>query len=593
MPEACLGIEKSISGKTWQLRLDATGERLAEGLAQSQGISELAGRVLAGRGVTAETAETFLNPTIAQDLPDPSQFKDMDKAAKRLADAIEAGEQVAVFGDYDVDGATSSALLKRYFRQVSEVPLEVYIPDRQREGYGPNTAAMLQLKENGAKVVITVDCGTMSYEPLKAAKDAGLDVIVADHHKAEADLPQAFAIVNPNRVDEKSDFGNLAAVGVTFLLVVALNRELRQRGVFEGRKLPDLLSLLDIVALGTVADVVALTGLNRTFVAQGLKMMAKRQNTGLAALSDVARLDGPPNTYHLGFLLGPRVNAGGRVGESSLGAELLSTEDTVEAKRISLVLDIYNKERQEIEAGVEAEALAQVFPEMEADKSPIVFAHDKGWHPGVIGIVAGRLREKFNRPALVFSIDEDGVAKGSARSMSGVDIGAAVLDAVHHKHLMAGGGHAMAAGLTLQADNLPGLKTFLEKKLGDAITKARTSNTYRLDGVLSVKGATLDLLDTLEAIGPYGQGHPAPRFALADVQLVAADVVGKNHVRLIFGGKDGGRLKAIAFRAAEEPLGQAFLSGLGKRFHVAGRLKRDEWQGVARVDLLVEDAALV
>jgi len=348
MPEACLGIEKSISGKTWQLRLDATGERLAEGLAQSQGISELAGRVLAGRGVTAETAETFLNPTIAQDLPDPSQFKDMDKAAKRLADAIEAGEQVAVFGDYDVDGATSSALLKRYFRQVSEVPLEVYIPDRQREGYGPNTAAMLQLKENGAKVVITVDCGTMSYEPLKAAKDAGLDVIVADHHKAEADLPQAFAIVNPNRVDEKSDFGNLAAVGVTFLLVVALNRELRQRGVFEGRKLPDLLSLLDIVALGTVADVVALTGLNRTFVAQGLKMMAKRQNTGLAALSDVARLDGPPNTYHLGFLLGPRVNAGGRVGESSLGAELLSTEDTVEAKRISLVLDIYNKERQEI-----------------------------------------------------------------------------------------------------------------------------------------------------------------------------------------------------------------------------------------------------
>lgn len=592
MAGACLDVENSLTGKTWALRLDKAGERLAEGIAQKFSLPEVAARVLAGRGIREKDVERFLAPTLAGDLPDPSIFKDMDRAAKRLADAVEGKEKIAVFGDYDVDGATSSALLARYLKGVSDAPFEIYIPDRQKEGYGPNTKALLGLKERGAAVAITVDCGTLSYQPLKAAKAAGLEVIVVDHHKAEVELPDCYAVINPNRLDEQNDYQNLAAVGVTFLLVVALNRELRARGWFKARPEFDLLSLLDLVALGTVADVVALTGLNRTFVTQGLKVMAARGNTGLRALADVSRLEGTPNTYHLGFLLGPRVNAGGRVGEASLGATLLSTDDEAEAARIALALDLYNKERQVIEAEVESHALFQVEGAMAGGDGPLVFAADKGWHPGVIGIVAGRLKEKFGCPAVVFSIDDTGEAKGSARSISGVDIGAAVLDAVHHQHLEGGGGHAMAAGLTCRAEKLPELKAFLEKKIAKDVGQARRGNTLKLDGVLSARGAALDLVDQLEAIGPYGMGHPSPRFAFSDLTLVKVDVVGKNHVRAIFSGGDGGRVTAVAFRQAEEPLGQALLAGRGKRFHVAGRLKRNDWQGVAKVDVLIEDAAL-
>ena len=482
-------------------------------------------------------------------------------------------------------------MLTRYFRAVTDVPLEVYIPDRQREGYGPNTKALLGLRKKGVSVVISVDCGTLSFEPLAAAKKAGLDVIVADHHKADVILPEAFAVINPNRLDEENNLGNLAAVGVVFLLLVALNRELRAQGWFEIRPEPDLLSLLDLVALGTVADVVPLTGLNRTLVAQGLKIMAKRGNTGLRVLSDVARLDGLPNTYHLGFLLGPRVNAGGRVGEASMGATLLATEDEEQAQRLALALDLYNKERQEIEAVVEAEALFQAEQDLAKQESPLVMVSKQGWHPGVVGIVAGRLREKFGRPAIVFSIDGEGLAKGSARSMPGVDIGAAVLDALHHKVLEAGGGHAMAAGLTVPADQLPAVREFLENKLEQAVTGARQDRRLPLDGVLAPKGATLDLALRLEELGPYGSGFPSPRFAFADLALIKCDLVGKNHVRTIFAGKDGGRIKGIAFRAAETGLGQALLRGRGKTFHLAGRLKRDQWQGVERVDIHIEDAA--
>ncbi|MCH7630452.1 MAG: single-stranded-DNA-specific exonuclease RecJ [Proteobacteria bacterium] len=591
MAGPCLGVANSLSGKVWELRLDRAGDRLAEGIAQKFSLPEMTARVLAGRGIGEDQVADFLNPTLARDLPDPAILKDMEKGAKRLAEAIENKEKVAVFGDYDVDGATSSALLARYFRSVTDVPLEVYIPDRQREGYGPNTKALLGLKERGASVVIAVDCGTLSFEPLAAAKKAGLDVIVADHHKADSKLPEAFAVINPNRLDEDNTLGNLAAVGVVFLLVVALNRELRARGWFAARAEPELLSLLDLVALGTVADVVPLTGLNRTLVAQGLKIMARRENLGLRVLCDVARLDGPPNTYHLGFLLGPRVNAGGRVGEASMGAALLATEDEGKAQRLALALDLYNKERREIEAEVESEALFQAEQDLAQRESPLVMVAKAGWHPGVIGIVAGRLREKFDRPAIVFSIDREGLAKGSARSLPGVDIGAAVLDALHHKVLEAGGGHAMAAGLTVPADQLPALREFLENKLEQAVAGARQDRRLALDGVLSANGATVDLASRLEQLGPYGSGFPSPRFAFADLALIKSDLVGKNHVRTIFAGKDGGRIKGIAFRAAETPLGQALLKGRGKTFHLAGRLKRDQWQGVERVDIQIEDAA--
>ncbi|MCH8347117.1 MAG: single-stranded-DNA-specific exonuclease RecJ [Proteobacteria bacterium] len=591
MAGPCLGVAHSLSGKVWELRLDRAGDRLAEGIAQKFSLPEMTARVLAGRGIGEDQVADFLNPTLARDLPDPAILKDMERGAKRLAEAIENKEKVAVFGDYDVDGATSSALLARYFRSVTDIPLEVYIPDRQREGYGPNTKALLGLKERGASVVITVDCGTLSFEPLAAAKKAGLDVIVADHHKADSKLPEAFAVINPNRLDEDNTLGNLAAVGVVFLLVVALNRELRARGWFAARAEPELLSLLDLVALGTVADVVPLTGLNRTLVAQGLKIMARRENLGLRVLCDVARLDGPPNTYHLGFLLGPRVNAGGRVGEASMGATLLATEDEGKAQRLALALDLYNQERREIEAAVESEALFQAEQDLAQRESPLVMVAKAGWHPGVIGIVAGRLREKFDRPAIVFSIDREGLAKGSARSLPGVDIGAAVLDALHHKVLEAGGGHAMAAGLTVPADQLPALREFLENKLEQAVTGARQDRRLALDGVLSANGATVDLASRLEQLGPFGSGFASPLFAFADLALIKSDLVGKNHVRTIFAGKDGGRIKGIAFRAAETGLGQALLKGQGKTFHLAGRLKRDQWQGVERVDIQIEDAA--
>lgn len=593
MSGACLDVEKSLTGKRWALRLDASGERTAQSLSQKFDVPEITARVMAGRGINEDTAEAFLNPTLANDLPDPHTLKDMEKAAKRLADAIEAGEGVGVFGDYDVDGATSSALLNKYFKAVTELPLQVYIPDRQLEGYGPNTGALLAMAEKGAKVIITVDCGTLSYAPLAAAKKAGVDVIVADHHKAETKLPEAYAVINPNRLDEENDLGNLAAVGVVYLLIIALNRTLRRKGHFKDRPEPDLVAMLDIVALGTVADVVALTGLNRTFVRQGLKVMQKRANIGIRALLEVSRAEGLPNTYTLGFLLGPRVNAGGRVGESSLGAQLLATEDEIEAKRIALTLDIYNSERQVIEAEVCEQAIALAAKAVNDGENTVTFEAAKGWHPGVIGIVAGRLREKFGLPSFVFSIDDKGIAKGSARSLSGVDIGNAVIEAVHQGLIEGGGGHAMAAGVTARQDQLEGFRKFLKSHLKKEVRAAIEARSLKLDGVLAAKGATLDLVESLENIGPFGSGLPGPRFALSDLKLVKCDIVGKNHVRFIFSGKDGGRIQGILFRNAEEPLGLALLQGVGKSFHIAGRLKLNEWQGRRKIDVLLDDAALL
>lgn len=593
MTTALLGVETSLSGRFWRMRLGGEGERTAERLAEIHKLNPAVARTLVGRGVTENKLKNFLSPSLADDLPDPFVLKDMKMAVARLADAIVSGEKIAVLGDYDVDGATSSAAVIRFLKSVGHQAFEVYIPNRMTEGYGPNVKAMVHLKESGAKVVVTVDCGTLAYDALGVAADLGLDVIVCDHHIAGSQLPRALAVINPNRLDEDGSLGHLAAVGVVFLLLVAVNRELRNRNFYKQHLEPDLKMLLDIVALGTVADVVALTNLNRTFVVRGLQVMAQRNNLGLKALMTVARLAEKPRAYHLGFLLGPRVNAGGRVGEGDLGWRLLATDSEVEATQIASQLDTYNLQRQDIEKEVEAAAIAQAYEDKERGEKALVFVAGKGWHPGVIGIVAGRLRERFDLPAFVFSVDEQGVAKGSARSVPGVDVGATVLDALHHKLLTAGGGHAAAAGLTVHSDFLLPLKDFLKQRIEKMLSKNASAKNYHVDALLAPKGITTDLAEALGVVDPCGQGNPSPRVAVADTMVIDVSVVGQGHVRFLMAGKDGGRIKGIAFRAAETVLGKALLAGRGKRFHIAGQLKLDEWQGLKRASFLLEDAAAI
>lgn len=586
-----LGVERSLTGRAWVSRL--ADDRMALAIAQREGLPEIVGRVLAGRGIAPEDVAAYLAPSLKTLLPDPSSLVDMDKAARRIADAIMGGEKVAVFGDYDVDGATSSAVLQRFFSAVG-ANLRIYIPDRIREGYGPNAPALMTLRDEGIKLIITVDCGTMAHRVLGVAQDAGLEIIVIDHHQAEPALPPAFALVNPNRLDDTSGQGTLAAVGVVFLFIVAINRLLRDGGWYATHDAPDLLALLDLVALGTVCDVVPLTGLNRAFVSQGLRVMARRRNPGLAALGDVARLEGTPGAYHLGFLLGPRVNAGGRVGRSDLGARLLTTSDVGEAGAIALELDVLNKERQAIEAQVLEEALQQVDLALAATRRnappAIIVAHANGWHPGVIGIVAARLKERYERPAIVIAFDNKGEGKGSGRSIQGVDLGRAVTAALEAGHIVNGGGHAMAAGLTIREDKLESLVEFLEARIGVEVSAASESRALRLDGALSARGANRELYEMLEQAGPYGSGNPEPRFAIASLRVAHADIVGKGHVRVALTGEDGARLKGIAFRAAETPLGRALLDRGTGPIHVAGRLKADDWQGRRGVQLTIEDA---
>jgi single-stranded-DNA-specific exonuclease len=580
-------VERSVTGKRWVLR--EADNRMGMALSQRLGVPEIVGRVMAARGIGIDEAEAFLNPTLRDALPDPAVLEDMTRAAERLAAAIRDGESIAVFGDYDVDGATSSALLARFLSALG-VPARIYIPDRIAEGYGPTSPAMLRLNAEGADLVITVDCGTTAFAPLEAAADAGLDVIVVDHHVAEPALPRAIAVVNPNRLDDRSGQGTLAAVGVTFLLTVATNRILRDSGWYEssGRKEPDLLGLLDLVALGTVCDVVPLTGLNRAFVSQGLKVMGKRRNPGLVALSDVARVESKLTEYHAGFLLGPRVNAGGRVGEAGLGARLLMTKDSGEALELAQKLDVWNAERREIEAHVLDEAIAQV---EDADLSAaMLVAAGEGWHPGVIGIVAGRLKERFNRPAFVIGF-EGSEGKGSGRSVEGVDLGSAVIAARQAGLLINGGGHKMAAGLTVAREKLGALRDFLEERVAAEVARNAVIPTLRLDGEMALSGVHPDFVAALERLAPFGSGNSEPRFALKNVRVAKAEVVGAGHVRCFLADNTGGRLKAIAFRAVGEPLGDALLakSGLGLCF--AGKLRPDNWQGRQDVQLIIDDTA--
>ena len=584
-----LNVENSATGKRWEERLADPRRGLA--LSQRLGLPEIVGRVLAARDVGLEDAEAYLNPTLRQFLPDPSHLRDMDLAVERLVAAIRNRERIAVFGDYDVDGATSSALLQRFLKQAG-ADLRVYIPDRISEGYGPNAAALRKLKAEGIAVVVTVDCGITAFEPLEDAAGQGLDVIVVDHHAAEPRLPAAAAVVNPNRQDEDSDCGHLAAVGVTFLLVVALNRGLRTAGWFQqiGVPEPDLKQWLDLVALGTVCDVVPLYGLNRAFVTQGLKVMAQRRNPGIVALSDIAKLSERPDSFHLGFMLGPRVNAGGRVGESDLGATLLASDDPNEARELAQQLDRYNAERRELEALVLDQAIEQVesFPEGPAG---VVIAAAPGWHPGVIGIVASRLKDRYNRPAIVIALDENGLGKGSGRSVPGVDLGSTVIAARQAGLLINGGGHPMAAGLTVAADSLDALKAFLSERISAQLAAVNYVPSLGIDGAIQPGGASAELLREIERCGPFGVGNPQPRFVLPSVQVANAGVVGADHVRCNLVGIDGKRIKGIAFRALDNPLGQMLLKTGGLPLHVAGKLKLDSWSGRDAVQIIIEDAA--
>jgi single-stranded-DNA-specific exonuclease len=582
-----LDVECSLGGKRWRLR--AGDERLGLAISQRLDVPEIVGRVMAGRGVTLEQAEQYLTPQLRHLLPDPSSFRDMDRAVERITAAIRNGEKIAIFGDYDVDGATSSGLLKRFFNAIG-VPSEIYIPDRMKEGYGPNAEAMEILKKRGADLVVTVDCGIVSFDALGHAKDIGLDVIVIDHHQAETRLPDAVAIVNPKRHDESQKFTYLAAVGVVFLLVVALNRSLRQAGWYnDQRREPDPRHWLDLVALGTVCDVVPLVGLNRAFVAQGLKVMARRGNPGLAALADVAGLDEAPGTYHTGFLLGPRVNAGGRVGRSEYGPELLSLDNPDKCRELAAQLDRYNQERKEIEAEVQHAAMARVEESSLKDDKVIVVAGE-GWHPGVIGIVASRLKDTYQRPAVVIALDGD-VGKGSARSVPGVDLGAAVGAARHKEIIVAGGGHLMAAGLTVNRPKIDALRAFLNERLAKDVSEASKTASLGLDGALAIDGATPELIDLMDQAGPFGAGNPEPRFVLPNVRLVQASIVGDSHVRVILTGPGNrGRLAGISFRSLDTPLGDALLGHNGASFHIAGHLRKNSWRGNVTAQLLIEDA---
>lgn len=583
---AFLGVERSLSGRRWLAR--AGDERLAQALAQRLGLPELVGRVLASRGVGLDEAEGFLNPTLKDLLPDPAHLKGMDRAVERLVKAVTGGETIGIFGDYDVDGATSSALLRNALDGMG-ARARVYIPDRIKEGYGPNAPALLRLKDEGVGVVVTVDCGTTAFDALEAATQAGLDMIVVDHHVGEAALPAALAVINPNRLDETSPHGHMAAVGVAFLLAVGLNRGLKQAGWYQSRPAPDLMRWLDLVALGTVCDVVPLVGVNRALVVQGLKVMARRNNVGLAALADVAGVKERPDSYTLGYVLGPRVNAGGRVGEAELGTRLMSTDDPAEAAEIARQLDGYNKDRQEIEAAVLYDAIEQVEGRPD-DGRPLLVAAGENWHPGVIGIVAGRLKERYGRVACVVALEGD-QGKGSGRSVPGLDLGTAIIAARQAGLLRAGGGHAMAAGFTVARDKLGALSDFLAERL-QAQLEGDLVPLLELDGALDAGAAGIDLVETLAQVGPFGSGNPEPRFAISGARIVKADVVGSGHVRLMLAGAGGKRLKAIAFRAADSEMGHALLSSAGAAFHLAGTLRVDTWQGNSSVQLIVDDAAI-
>ncbi len=583
-----LGVETSCSGRRWLGRV--IDERYVQAASQRFGLPDILARILSARGVDLDAIEDYLNPRLRELLPDPSTLADMDKATERLTRAIMQREKIVIFGDYDVDGATSTALFLRYLSMLG-VAAGFYIPDRMTEGYGPNAPAMEKLHQDGYQLMVTVDCGTMAHAALARADALGLDVIVVDHHQTGEAPPKALALINPRRVDDASGLGHLAAVGVSFMVLVGLNRHLRRAGYFDDRDEPNLLDLLDLVALGTVCDVVPLRDLNRAFVLQGLKVLQLRHNVGLAALADVSRAQPPLGTYEIGYMLGPRVNAGGRVGEASLGTRLLLSSDKEEVTALAMRLDAYNTERRALEAKVLDQASAQLEGETAGHNMvpPALVAADTDWHPGVIGIVAGRLKDRFYRPVFVISFDADGGGKGSGRSIPGFDLGQMVAKAVGLGLIQAGGGHAMAAGITLTQDQLPGFRDFALQECALAATE--TSRALRCDAALQPSAATRDLLDMIERAGPYGADNPEPRFVIPGAQISYRKEVSGGHIQCVLADAGGGKLKAIAFASLDEPVRHRLLSHQGP-LHIVGALRADDWQGRRGVQFVVQDIAI-
>nr|HAQ94155.1 single-stranded-DNA-specific exonuclease RecJ [Afipia sp.] len=590
---AFLGVNQSATGRVWRDRLDPRGAARALAIAQRYQVPEMLARIIAGRGIDIDAVDDFLDPTIRKLLPDPLTVTEMEAAAKRIADAAARGEKVAIFGDYDVDGATSAALLTWHLRHCGLDPL-IHIPDRIFEGYGPNVEAVRGLANRGATLLVTVDCGTTSIEPLAEAKRLGMDVVVIDHHQCGDELPVVDALVNPNRPDDLSGLGHLAAVGLVFVTLVAVNRELRARNFWSDvRPEPNLLDALHHVALGTVADVAALTGLNRAFVAKGLIALRRRDHVGHTARMDVARLSGPPEAWHLGFMLGPRINAGGRIGQADLGVRLLLEGDISEAARIAAELDRLNTERRVIEQMAEAQAEAEALASLGLDdKGSVIVTASEGWHPGVVGLVASRLKEKFSRPAFAIALEPGGIGTGSGRSIPGVDLGKVVREAVHEGILLKGGGHAMAAGVTLKKERLAEFRAFVESKLAATVADARHANELFIDGAVSARAVTTDFVATMNRAGPFGAGNPEPLIALPSHQLVFADEVGQSHLRLRFKSGDGAFVNGIAFRSIGQKLGNALIENRGQMLHVAGSLTVDRWQGSERVQMRVTDVAV-
>ena len=591
---AFLDVKSSAGGQRWVERLDAKARNTALAISQTLDVPDLIGRVMAGRGVELNDAQAFLSPSIRDLMPDPDVLTDMKQATSRICDAIQNNQQVAIFGDYDVDGASSSALMSKFLSHHG-VNNEIYIPDRIFEGYGPNPDAINTLIDNGAKLIITVDCGATSFEALEEAANKKTDVVVLDHHQMGELLPKCAALVNPNRQDDLSGLGHLCAAGVVFMTLVACVRELRTRGIYKDNfKTPDLLSWLDLTALATVCDVVPLKGLNRAFVVKGLQVMSQQQNIGLRALMRVGRLDGPPKPYHLGFVLGPRINAGGRIGDAALGSRLMTTEDDILAEEIAQQLEDLNKQRQAAEKIMLEQAIAEAEAEMRDGEGPAVMvtASDE-WHPGIVGLLASRLKDRFKRPAFAIAFDRNNKGSGSGRSVAGVDLGAAVRAAVDEGILEKGGGHAMAAGLTVTKDKLGDLRGFLETRLAKDVGETRLNQTLKIDGALTARSVTLDLFDMLERAGPYGQGHSQPIFAFPAHQIRFAKVVGADHVSFSASAGDGAQLRGIAFRAADTEMGRLLLNTQGHPVHLAGTLSADFWQGSRRVQLRLLDAAKV
>ena len=585
-----LDVKRSATGHSWAHRLNERQEMLALAIAQGHGVPDIVARVLAGRGVTADDADRFLDPTIKDLLPDPVSLTDMDKAADRLAEAVRRKEKVAIFGDYDVDGAASSALLKRFLAHYG-VEAEIYIPDRIFEGYGPNPEAMRELVGRGASLIVTVDCGTNSAVSIDAAREAGADVVVLDHHQVGGPLPSAVAVVNPNRDDDLSGQGHLCAAGVVFLALVQTARVLRIDRPDADQ--PDLLSMLDLVALATVCDVVSLTGVNRAFVVKGLLAARQQNNAGLNALARVSRIGEPVGTFHLSFMIGPRINAGGRIGDAALGSRLLATDDPVEATTIAETLDRLNQERQAMEQGMLAEARAEADAELAGGPGPaIILTASPNWHPGIVGLLASRLKDHAHRPAFAIAFNPNGIGTGSGRSVPGFDLGKLVREAADRGLIVKGGGHAMAAGITVEREKLGALRSFFEERAAEDVFRLQDEATLQIDAALAAEGATLALLDTLEKAGPFGAGHVAPVFVLPRHALLDARPVGVNHIRVDLRSESGGRIQAMAFRAVDTPLGEFLFKNRGATVHVAGTLSGNYWNGSRRVQFRLTDAAL-